>query len=271
MNITVLENTAYGSHERHVLDLFLPQTPVTDSGFILFIHGGGWTSCDKTAHTADCRYWSEKGYICATMNYRYVDHQLTVFDELNDITEAMKKIKSLCSERGFEQSRVLLSGGSAGAHLSLMYAYTEAERAPLSPAAVFCHCPPTHCHRDDFLLGIRGEFEDWKYGVLSRCCGAAVSKETLLHADVQEKLLRMSPVAYITERVVPTGICHGARDELVPYEHTLLFLEALERNGIPHDLLTYPNSGHAMDKDPEMDIKAKDLMEEYLKKYLIKP
>ena len=269
MDITVLENVSYGSHERHILDLYMPQTPKTDSGMILFIHGGGWTSFDKTAHTADCKYWSEKGYICATMSYRYVDSHLTVFDELDDITAAMEKIKSICAERGWNLSRALLSGGSAGAHLSLMYAYTEAERAPITPVAVFCQCPPTYCHSDDFLMGIKGEFEEWKYGVLSYCCGTTVSKETLHNADVQEKLLRMSPASYITGRVVPTGVCHGVQDEIVPYNHTLLFLDALEQKGIPHDLLTYPNSGHALDKDPQMDIQAKELMEKYLEKYLL--
>lgn len=271
MDITVTENVSYGSHERHVLDVYIPQKPKTDSGLILFIHGGGWTSCDRSAHTKDCRYWSEKGYVCATMNYRYVDDRLTVFDELDDVSAALDKIKSVCAERGLMLRRVLLSGASAGAHLSLMYAYTRAEQAPVAPAAVFCHCPPTQCHTRDFLLGISGEFEDWKYGVLSQCCGATVTKETLDRADVREKLLRMSPVFYVTDRVVPTGICHGMQDELVPYSHTLKFLEALERKGIPHDLLTYPNSGHAMDKDPEKDAQAKELMEKYLEKYLMQP
>lgn len=271
MDITILENVAYGSHERHVLDLYMPQTPKTDSGLILFIHGGGWTSCDKTAHTKDCKYWSEKGYICGNMNYRYVNQQLTVFDELDDVTPAMKKIKSICAERGWNLSRALLSGGSAGAHLSLMYAYTKTAQSPVTPVAVFCHCPPTHCHKPDFLLGINGEFEDWKYGVLSHCCGTTVSKETLQNANVQEKLLRISPISYVTPDVVPTGICHGVHDELVPYAHTLLFMESLEQNGIPHDLLTYPNSGHALDKDPQLDTQAKDLMEKYLEKYLLKP
>ena len=271
MDVTVLENIAYGSHERHVLDLYMPETPRTASGLILFIHGGGWTSCDKTAHTADCRYWSEKGYVSATMNYRYVDKKLTVFDELDDVTAAMEKIKSVCAQRGWDLRRVLLSGGSAGAHLALMYAYTRTGQAPVLPAAVFCHCPPTHCHRHDFLLGINGEFEDWKYGVLSHCCGTTVTKKTFDRARVQEKLLRISPVSYVTDRAVPTGVCHGLRDDLVPYEHTLLFLDALKKNGVPHDLLTYPNSGHAMDKDPELDVQAKDLMEKYLEKYLTEP
>lgn len=269
MDIKTFENVAYGSHERHVLDLYLPQTPKTDSGLILYIHGGGWTSCDRSAHTKDCKFWSEKGYICANMNYRYVDGKITVFDELDDISAALAKIKSLCAEQGLQMNRVLLSGGSAGAHLSLMYAYSKSEQAPILPVSVFCHCPPTHCHRPDFLLGINGEFEGWKYEVLSACCGTTVSKETLLNADVQESLVRMSPISYVTPDVVPTGICHGVQDELVPYEHTLLFLQALGQNGIPHDLLTYPNSGHSLDKDPELETKTKELMEFYLEKYLL--
>lgn len=268
MNITALENISYGSHERHVLDLYIPQKPAAQSGLILFIHGGGWTSCDKTAHTKDCIYRSEQGYICATMNYRYVDEKVTVYDELDDVAAALAKIRTVCKGYGFDLKKVLLSGGSAGAHLALMYAYTRAGASPLKPAAVFCHCPPTDCGKEDFLLGISGEFEDWKYGVLSFCCGKKVTKKTLKNGDVQAALARMSPITYITPDVVPTGICHGAKDELVPYEHTLHFLEVLKKNGIRFDLLTYPESGHAMDKDADTDIKAKDLMTGYLRDHL---
>lgn len=268
MDITFLKNIQYGKNERHILDLYIPQAPVTNSGLILIIHGGGWTAGDKTAHTQDATYWSEKGYICATMNYRYVDEHTDIFDELDDITSALKKIKSVCSEHGFDLKRLLLFGGSAGAHLSLMYAYTRAEQAPVTPVAVFCHCPPTICNTKEFLYGKNGEFEDWKYGVLSFCCGVPVSKETINNEDVQERLCRMSPIFHVSPDSVPTGICHGIKDEIVPYEHTLMFLNTLEKNGVTNDLLTYPKSGHAMNEDPETDIKAKALMEQYLKNYL---
>lgn len=268
MNVTVLENIPYGSHERHRFDLYIPQKPAAQSGLILFIHGGGWTSCERTAHTKDCVCWSEKGYICATMNYRYVDEKATVFDELDDVAAALSKIKAVCREYGFNIKKALLSGGSAGAHLALMYAYTRKALSPVTPGAVFCHCPPTDCGKEDFLLGISGEFEDWKYGVLSHCCGKTVTKRTLKNADVQAALAQMSPISFVAPDVVPTGICHGKKDELVPYEHTLLFLEALKKNGIRCDLLTYPESGHAMDKDADTDIKAKELMAQYLEDYL---
>ncbi len=266
---TVLENIQYGSHERQVADLYIPQSPITSSGLILFIHGGGWTSGDKTVHSPDARYWCEKGYICATMNYRYVDTHINIDNELDDVESALEKIKSVCSEYGFILNKLLLSGGSAGAHLSLMFAYTRAVQSPILPVAVFCHCPPTICNKKDFLYGNDGEFEDWKFSVLSSCCGIPVSKDTFLNKNVQDKLTRMSPVIYITSDTVPTGICHGKKDEIVPYEHTLLFSDVLKKNGIATNLLTYPNSGHAMDKDPDMDIKAKALMEKYLQNYLL--
>lgn len=268
MNITVLENIPYGNHERHRFDLYIPQRCEAQSGLILFIHGGGWTSCERTAHTKDCRYWSEKGYICATMNYRYVDEKTTVFDELDDVAAALAKIKAVCKEYCFNLKKVLLSGGSAGAHLALMYAYTRKDPSPVAPAAVFCHCPPTDCGKEDFLLGISGEFEDWKYGVLSHCCGKAVTKKTFKNDDVQAALARISPISFVSPDIVPTGICHGKKDELVPYEHTLRFLEALKKNGVRCDLLTYPESGHAMDKDADADIKAKELMSRYLRDYI---
>lgn len=269
MDITVLKNIAYGNHERNVLDLYIPQQPKTESGLILYIHGGGWTSGDKKAHTEDVEYWSEKGYICATMNYRYVDEQINIFDELDDVTSALVKIKSVCAEKGLMLTKLLLSGGSAGANLSLLYAYSRVEESPLLPVAVCCHCPPTHCYRDDFLLGINGEFEDWKYSVLSHCCGIKIIKDTFKNEAEQGKLAGISPISYVNCNVVPTAIRHGVKDELVPYEHTLVFLDELEKNGVRHDLLTYPNSGHALDKDPDLDSEAKALIEQYIQDYLI--
>ena len=69
----MLKDIPYGNHERHKIDIFFPQEAVCNSGVIFYIHGGGWTSADKSVHHPDCEHFCNLGYICATMNYRYVD------------------------------------------------------------------------------------------------------------------------------------------------------------------------------------------------------
>lgn len=266
-NITVLKDVRYGEHERNVIDIYIPEDPVSKTGFILIIHGGGWTSGDKSIHTPDTEYWSRLGYICGTMNYRYVCESVNVFDELDDVDAALKKAKEVCAQYGADIKKLLLSGGSAGAHLSLMYAYTRYSSSPLAPVAAFCCCPPTDCSTPDFLMGISGEFESWKYEVLSYCCAEKITKETLNTKAVQAALKRISPISYISDACVPCAVCHGKSDELVPYCHTLVFLDMLKKHNIRTDLITFQNSGHALDKDPDALIESKKLMQIYLEEY----
>ena len=267
-NVTLLSDLAYGPHERNRLDLYLPAAPKSRDGLLLIIHGGGWTAGDRSIHIPDAEDWSARGYICAIMNYRYVSDEFTVRDELDDITAALRTVKTTCAAAGYDLTRMLLSGGSAGAHLALLYAYTSAAESPLRPAAVFCDCPPVDCTPPDFLIGLSGEFEGWKYEVLSACCGTAVTKETLLSAPVQAALRAISPLTYIAN-AVPTAICHGVKDELIPYAHVLRFLDALRAQDVLCELVTYPQSGHALDRDPDAKADAKASMAQWLADYLV--
>ncbi len=263
----ILKDIPYGNHERHTVDIFIPDKAKNESGVIFYIHGGGWTSADKSVHHKDCEHFCALGYICATMNYRYVDENTTVHDELDDITTALKTVKEKCIENGFDTEKVLLSGGSAGAHLALLYAYTRKNEASLSPVAVCAYCPSVRLETTDFLMGISGEFEVWKYGVLSSACGVKVNRETLLCEEQQTALKRISPMEYVTETSVPTAVFHGVHDELVPFEHIVEFVGLLNEKDIENDFLIYENSGHAQDKDPEKVIKSKEIIKKYAERY----
>ena len=266
-NFTILKDIPYGSHERHKLDIFMPENPKYTSGIILFIHGGGWVQGDKSGQHHDNDFFVKSGYITATMNYRYVDENTSVYDELDDITEALKAIKSECKKYDYNIEKLLLSGGSAGSHLTLLYSYTRTEEAPITPVAVCPYCPPVDCSKPDFLMGISGEFEDWKYGVLSKCCGIEINKENLLNPQQQEALKKISPQEYISENCVPTAIFHGRLDELIPFSHIEKFISLLNEKGVKNDLLIYENSGHALDKDPEVAQQTRIIIQDYADKY----
>ncbi len=269
-NFTVLKDISYGNHERQKVDIFIPEKAVSDSGILLFIHGGGWVEGDKSGHHCDAEHFCKLGYICAAMNYRFVseDPKINIFNELDDITSALKTIKEKCIEFGLIIKKAILSGGSAGANLSLLYAYTRNCEAPVTPVAVCAYCPPVNCSKSDFLLGISGEFEDWKYEVLSKCCGIKITKSTFMNTPQQTALKSISPEEFISNNCVPTAVFHGKCDELIPLEHIHNFLESLNNSGVKNDLLIYENSGHALNKDPEASVQAKEFIKKYLELYL---
>lgn len=266
-NIIFLSDIAYGSHERQKVDIFIPQNAKSDSGLILYIHGGGWTMGDKTIHHPDAEHFCNLGYVCASMNYRYVTEDINVFDELDDVTSALKTIKTKLSEYGFNAEKLILSGGSAGGHLSLLYAYTRKNEASVTPVAVCAYCPPVYCSKSDLLAGISGEFEDWKNTILSNCCGININKSNFLNEEQQNALKKISPEFYVSENCVPTAVFHGKFDDLVPFKHIENFIGLLSEKGIKNDLLIYENSGHAQDKDPEKVIQAKAIIKEYAEMY----
>ncbi len=264
---SVLKNISYGNHERHTFDLFIPEKAENKSGVILFIHGGGWSDGDKSIHYPEAEFLSSNGFLCATMNYRFVTEDINVYHELDDVTAALNTIKAKCKEYGFDIKNTILSGGSAGAHLSLLYAYTRKSEAQVTPVAVCAYCPPVNCWAENFLMGIKGEFEEWKYGVLSKCCGVKMTKATLLNKEVQNALQKMSPQSYVSKDCVPTAVFQGGLDELVPFEHTEIFIDSLNKSGVKNDFLVYENSGHALDKDPDKTETAKNIILSYARRY----
>lgn len=263
----ILRDIAYGNHERHRVDVFIPEHITNDSGVIFFIHGGGWHSGDKSAHHHDCEHFCSLGYICATMNYRYVDENTSVYNELDDITNALKTVKDKCAKEGLNTEKVLLSGCSAGSHLALMYAYTRKDEAPLETVCACVYCPPVKMETTDFLSGISDEFEEWKNGLLSDCCGVRVNSQTLLCDEQQSALKRISPYYYVNENCVPTAVFHGVQDDLIPFSHIVEFVKLLDEKCVMNNFLIYENSGHTLDKDPEKVTQSKEIIKSYAEKY----
>jgi dipeptidyl aminopeptidase/acylaminoacyl peptidase len=60
----------------------------------------------------------------------------------------------------------------------------------------------------------------------------------------------------VTRAFPPTLLLHGNKDTDVPYEESVRMAKKLQDNGIPHELITLPDHGHAFDslgegmKDP---------------------
>lgn len=263
-----LENISYGNHERNKVDIFIPENLKSDSGLILFIHGGGWHEGDKSIHYSDSEYFCNLGYVCATMNYRYVADDICVFNELDDITSALNTVKQKCSEHGITVDKLILSGGSAGGHLSLLYAYIRKDESPVKPVAVCAYSPPVNCSKPDFLCGISSEFDDWKYGLLSKCCGFRITKDDYMNPPQQKALIRISPEYYVSSDCVPTAVFHGKNDELIPSDHILDFITLLNDKKVKNDFLIYENSSHSLKDDPETDIRAKEIFKSYAEMYL---
>ena len=257
-------NISYGDHERHYLDLVIPKDDNVSGGMILYIHGGGWIGGDKEVHLDALKSNADRGYISAAINYRYADgKKVTCEDILDDIEAALVEIKKICNSRNIEVDKVMLAGGSAGGHLSLMYAYTRVDTAPITPVAVASYAGPTDLYESDFY--ITSYVEDIKK-MISKISGVDIVNGNI--ADYENELLIASPISYVDENTVPTLICHGTVDDVVPYNNATKLYELLCEYGIDCELITFKNSGHGLESDPEASKYSDQRFYEFAEKYL---
>ncbi|MBR5427148.1 MAG: alpha/beta hydrolase [Clostridia bacterium] len=263
-----LLNIQYGADAtRQSLDLYLPAGVSGDAPLVLFIHGGAWIFGDKDGFRSECYNGCVKyGIPYAAINYRYASiGGVDAFDIMDDIDAALAKIKEVAAARGLNIVKFMPYGVSAGSHLSLLYAYTRHDTAPITPACVFDRCGPTTLYNHTYMTQ-SDEHEYFEY-VLSAICGQVFTKDTM--AIAYEALYNASPTSYVTSGTVPTAICHGQQDNTVPFTDSEYLASLLQNNGVPYDFIIYPNSGHGLNSDPEQAAQADALYEQYVRTYLL--
>lgn len=260
------QTISYGSDKDQMLDLLLPAGKTGPVGLVLFIHGGAWVTGSKETYLPEAIRYQAMGYVTASINYRYLGNGVMPADELDDITAALRAIKTACAQKGVSVSRTVMVGSSSGAHLALLYAYTRAAQAPVTPVAVISSSAPTDFTDPAFLKSGAGELLAGSVGVSTDLLA------TLMQTGMAEMFVPMlktlSPAKQVTSGSVPTLMAHGKKDTIVPYSNAERLDTALTEKGVKHDFVTFPNSGHALVNDPDCTLRFQALTAQYIATYL---
>ncbi len=119
--VTVRRNIRYGPRRRQRLDLFLPESPARRRVLIVLIHGGAFRTGDKRDLDSYARYFAARGWVAASVNYRYADGQS--YRRCRD--DALRSIRFLRRRRkrwSIDSRRVVVLGSSAGGNLAALAA-----------------------------------------------------------------------------------------------------------------------------------------------------
>ena len=191
---------------------------------------------------------------------------------MDDVEAALRMIKYIGAIRGINIEKCLLTGGSAGAHMSLLYAYSRQQSAPIRPVAVVSNCGPTD-------LTIPAQIENSAIGstakmleLVSWATGVTLSEKDYNKKNSQyEKVMaaaRAESPLYYADTAVPTVIAHGEKDSVVPYSGAVALDKALTARNIRHDFVSFPNSDHGLDRDPDCTMLVNQLLVQYAAEYL---
>jgi acetyl esterase/lipase len=214
------------------LDLYLPEgdgAPV-----VLFLHGGGWRAGSRSVFVPHVSAEDSfelivaAGFAVVAADYR-LSGEARFPAQVDDVRSALEWIRTAGPDYGFDGSRVVPWGESAGATLASLVA--------LEPGS-----------------GVRGVI-DW-YGpanLITMAHGlsaeeAAVTRETgWLGVSAQEDpdLARSaSPVFGVSASAPPFHIEHGTDDAAVPFSQSQELADALAAARVPFELVPVPGAGH---------------------------
>ncbi len=266
-NCQTFFDIAYGTHERQVVDLCIPDGASGELGLVLFIHGGAWIAGDKESYKSGMNYGaSSLGIATASLNYRYISDSVDILDILDDIEAALAAVKAKGAEVGVDINRVLLTGDSAGGHLSLLYAYARKNTAPVAPVAVISNSGPTDLYDDNFYHNNALGDEAVICELMSMACGQSFTYAERESAEAA--LYSVSPVSYVNAECVPTVINHGNADTIVPFSNAETLDALLTQYGVEHVLNVYEGADHDLGKDEAAKDRADELLFGYIDRFL---
>lgn len=227
--VTVRENLLYSSVNgtQLRLDIYEPPGQLTQRRpAVVLIHGGGWTSFDKSTMSGMAQFLARSGFVAVPVDYRlFQDNQNKWPAQLDDVQRAVRWIRANAAVYGVDPDRIGAFGHSAGAQLAALLGM-EQTRANSDPAlagysskvqAVVDVSGPT-----DFTSDHDPEGDAF----LASFLGADYSSHPELWREA-------SPLFHVSKNNAPFLIVHGTQDPDVPVSQSQELFEKLQSAGVP--------------------------------------
>jgi len=225
------------------LDIWYPRDNPNPTPTVVYIHGGGWIFGSKEGAVYQLLPYLERGWRVVNVEYRMAGNSLAP-GSVEDTRCALRWIYRNAAQWKFDTSKIILTGHSAGGHLSLI----------------------TGMLPDGTALDNRC-FADAKYGDVPMKVAAIVNWYGISDVNdlikgpnvknyavmwmgslpnAEEVAKSVSPLTYVRAGLPPIVTMHGDKDDVVPYSHATRLHDALKRTNNKETLVTIEGGGHGM-------------------------
>jgi acetyl esterase/lipase len=206
---------------------------------VVLIHGGGWVSGTKEGTLFSAMPYLEMGFTVVNVEYRLTKVSPAPA-AVEDCRLALRWVFKNAQKYGFDTTRVIVTGGSAGGHLALMTGMLDSTAGFDSPKEWDQVNPPLRVAAIVNWFGIT-DVEDLLSGENRQQYAVSWIGSA---ADGRALARRVSPLTYVRRDTPPILSIHGDKDDLVPYEHAVRLHKALDKAGVPNQLITIPGGHH---------------------------
>ena len=238
---------APGAGRRHRLDVYRPREGVTNAPVLLQIHGGAWVVGDKAQQGLPLMlHLAARGWVCVANNYR-LSPRATFPDHLVDCKLALRWVREHIAEYGGNPDFVVVTGGSAGGHLSSLVALT-ANDPTYQPGFEDADTSVTACVPFYGVYDVAAMFERGQWGPKRRSARFERMIFGTTLDDDRGAFEQASPITHVSESAPPFFVVHGNRDNLVPVHQARRFVAALR--AVSQEPVLYaevPGASHAFE------------------------
>jgi acetyl esterase/lipase len=218
------------------LDVYVPREAGAPNPTVIYIHGGGWVGGAKETSWLQLVPYLEAGWSVVNVEYRLARVSLAPA-AVEDCRCALRWVIRNARQYNFDTNKLVVTGHSAGGHLSLTTGI-------LPPSAgLDRECPGN---------------EELKVAAIVNWFGISDVVDLLDGPNMKEYAVawlssmpnreeiarRVSPLSYVRAGLPPIITIHGDADPTVPYTHAVRLQEALNKAGVPNQLVTIPGGKH---------------------------
>ena len=228
------------STDRPIITPYLPPVGTANGTAVVIFPGGGYQHLSMQKEGSDVANWlAGAGVTTFVVRYR-LGPRYRHPTMLGDAQRAIRTVRARAAEWSVDPRRLGVIGFSAGGHLaSTTGTHFDAGNAsstdPIERASA----------RPDFMLLI--------YPVITMrdSLTHAGSRRNLIGVEAAPELVRlMSNETRVSRETPPTFLVHSTDDKAVPVENSLLFYEALKRNGVQAEMHVFEHGGHGFGLAP---------------------
>ncbi len=224
-----------------LLDLHIP-SGVENPPLVMFIHGGGWRSGDR--QRCRLRWLPKHGYAVASVEYRLSDEALFPA-QIHDVKAALRWLRARAEGYGYDASRVVVAGTSAGGHLAALMG-TSGDVSDLEGGVA------GNLDQSSRVQGVidyygPSDFVKRSENQKSKTDHPEGGVYQLLGGPVQENLeaARLaSPKTHLTKDDPPFLILHGDKDNTVYVDQSEWLEQSCQEIGVEAHLEVMEGAGH---------------------------
>jgi len=200
---------------------------------ILICPGGGYATHALGHEGKDiAAFFTSKGYDAIVLHYRINDESQSGSRypaAYNDVTTAMRLVRSKAADWGYDPEKTGVIGFSAGGHLAsclatMLQPANEKEKWSTRPAFAILVYP---------VISMKAPYKH------------AGSTNMLLGPDPAPGMTdSLSTNERVTDQTPPTLLIHSTDDTVVPVENSLMFFDALRKHHVKATMQIYDHGGH---------------------------